>query len=124
MVTKLISTSLLMCFTLICVQAQIGLVSIPKSNQTIEKSTSFSTSKTFQISNGLDKYYVLNGLDEGVTMEIEQAPLGIFCKLDKSLDQKFPFNLRFRLGEFHYTNGLEYGDELGRRAASEPLKKQ
>ncbi len=102
--------------------AQVGVQTIPTSNQENSIADSFLSPSSFQISSSIDKYYNLVGSEDDVALTIEQPTLGLFCKLDKSLDQKFPFNLRFRLGEYHYTNGLEYGDELGRRASSLPIK--
>lgn len=101
---------------------QVGVQSIPKSSQTIVPTATFTLTTTFQVTNALDKYYQLGGEDQAIAMQIDQAPLGLFCKLDKSMDQKLPMKLRFRLGEYHYTNGLEYGDELGRRIPTEPIE--
>lgn len=40
----------------------------------------------------------------------QQEELGVFCNFDLNLDKNLPFKLRFRLGEYHYTRRLEYGD--------------
>jgi len=102
--------------------AQVGLKSIPKSEIKENTNNAFYASNTFQIINSLEKYNTIEGTSDDLTMNIEQPPIGMFCKLDKSMDQKLPFQMRFRLGEYHYTNGLEYGDELGRRAANELIE--
>lgn len=57
----------------------------------------------------LEKYQVDYSQRSLLVQSVEQDPLGVFCKLDANMDLKLPFKMRFRLGEYHYTNGLEYG---------------
>ena len=96
-------------------QAQVGLTWSDDFSQTTKSETidGFSalhpSGSTYAI-NAFGNFELTNNLAPISSQDL-QAPLGIFCNLDLNLDQNLPFKLRFRLGEYHYTQYLEYGIE-------------
>ncbi|NNE29855.1 MAG: hypothetical protein HKN16_09470 [Saprospiraceae bacterium] len=64
----------------------------------------------------LRSFFQTTGLNNSIFNDsfqrFQRPEIGIFCKFDKTLDSQLPLNLRFRLGEYHYTRRLEYGGQL------------
>ncbi len=51
----------------------------------------------------------LSMIQQSIPSSYSYDHLGVFCKLEVQLEKKFKLPMKFRLGEVHYTEQLEYG---------------